>query len=524
MIHDITKISTLVEEQFSEFYRDEGPNFIAFVRSFYEWLELEGNLLHSVNSLQDNLDIDTTVSEYLLHFKSAYMANLPDNILGNQRLLQKHILDLYRSKGSPEAIRLLFRLYFNEDIDLYIPSSDILRTSDGNWISRQYIEVSDSLSNADIVGKDVIGSSTGAIAFCTDYEQRTVENKVIHVLFVENVRGSFRVGELLTATGIESALFPYIRGSIAAIDVYSSDSLFEIGDTVISKTNPTRGTELKVYGLQTSGETEVIPNLIYGGTGYSINANVSITAGSNTAGSGLAFTVGSITNTMDYIILDMPLAPYANVKLNVADYGMNANVNNISSTLASSLNPQTLTVGTVGSLYVTSTGSGYDGTVNSKITERAMLVYNIVDPNGGIAGNNAIVITEPSYGIDVIRQLTVTNSGFGNYIDGQIFEGWIEGDILKQFSGVIRLSALGTEKGYFIGNNGFLNSTKYIQDNYYYQEFSYEVQSTRALETYSDILRKIAHPSGNEMFGRIAISKSLDLDLSVTGLSISHTL
>jgi len=40
-----TKISPLIENMFPSFYREEGPNFIAFVKAYYEWLEENSQLL-----------------------------------------------------------------------------------------------------------------------------------------------------------------------------------------------------------------------------------------------------------------------------------------------------------------------------------------------------------------------------------------------------------------------------------------------------------------------------------------------
>jgi hypothetical protein len=35
-------ISNFVESQFPVFYQEEGPNFILFMKAYYEWMETEG--------------------------------------------------------------------------------------------------------------------------------------------------------------------------------------------------------------------------------------------------------------------------------------------------------------------------------------------------------------------------------------------------------------------------------------------------------------------------------------------------
>ena len=48
------KISPLVENMFPSFYREEGPNFVMFVKAYYEWLETN----HQVIQLEDNTNFN----------------------------------------------------------------------------------------------------------------------------------------------------------------------------------------------------------------------------------------------------------------------------------------------------------------------------------------------------------------------------------------------------------------------------------------------------------------------------------
>ena len=63
-------ISPFIAQQFPAFYRDEGPNFIAFVKAYYEWMEQSGNIIHESRSLLDYLDIDSTSESFLTYFKN----------------------------------------------------------------------------------------------------------------------------------------------------------------------------------------------------------------------------------------------------------------------------------------------------------------------------------------------------------------------------------------------------------------------------------------------------------------------
>lgn len=59
-----------------------------------------------------------------------------------------------------------------------------------------------------------------------------------------------------------------------------------------------------------------------------------------------------------------------------------------------------------------------------------------------------------------------------------------------------------TYPGYYDGTFGFLSWDKFLQDNFYYQEFSYEIISSQTFDRYKDLAKKLLHPSGTILFNR----------------------
>ena len=100
-------ISSLIESQFPGFYHEDGDNFVAFVKAYYEWLDQGGS---ESRKLLEYRDVDYTVDSFLDHFKNEFLNSLPENTAASKAFLVKHIQDLYKSKGSSEANKLLFSL------------------------------------------------------------------------------------------------------------------------------------------------------------------------------------------------------------------------------------------------------------------------------------------------------------------------------------------------------------------------------------------------------------------------------
>ena len=92
---------------------------------------------------------------------------------------------------------------------------------------------------------------------------------------------------------------------------------------------------------------------------------------------------------------------------------------------------------------------------------------------------------------------TVTNSGSGTSAE------------------IIATGGAGSQsrEGFWDGEDGILSGAHKMQDNNYYQSFSYVIKSTRNLSEYKQIFKKMVHPAGFRMFGNFLLSE----DLVVTG-------
>jgi hypothetical protein len=302
-----TSISPFVDSQFPAFYREQGPNFIAFIKAYYEWLEQPNGITYTANnivyksddinvinqsrSLLDYIDVDTTEQQFVQHFKNTYINSLPENIAADKQLLVKHILDLYRSKGSQRSYELLFRLLFNEDITIYTPNNFLFKPSDGNWVVPHYIEVSGSQYLNDMIGKEIYNSSGTASAVVENFYAKVEQNKIINVLYISSVAGRFKFGEKIICDAIPELNIsnaPTIVGSLTSVSVQSGGYNYSPGD-VVSVIGSGSGGKARVVSTQNQNG-KVVFNLINGGSGFSSNPvisvlptlNIFITGASNT--------------------------------------------------------------------------------------------------------------------------------------------------------------------------------------------------------------------------------------------------
>ena len=70
--------------------------------------------------------------------------------------------------------------------------------------------------------------------------------------------------------------------------------------------------------------------------------------------------------------------------------------------------------------------------------------------------------------------------------------------------------------GYYDGEAGRVSADSYLQDNFYYQDFSYVIRTSKGILDYTELLRKMVHPAGLKPFGRYLLSRSRELSLAQT--------
>lgn len=250
------------------------------------------NVIGKSRELLEYRDIDTTLEQFVDQFKLKYMNNIPSDILSDKRFLVKHILDLYRSKGTKRAYELLFRLLFNEDIQVYIPGEDIFTSSDAEWFVPTYIEVNDNPFLEQMIGKEIIGTASAARAVVETVFRKIVNRSVYNVVFLNNVKGNFVYDEQILCpelTEMTIAEAPVVIGSLSSISIVNGGANYEIGDILNVKGSGAGGLARVAATRDENGK--VTFTLLNGGSGFSVNADIIVSGG---GGAGATFKIGGL--------------------------------------------------------------------------------------------------------------------------------------------------------------------------------------------------------------------------------------
>ena len=126
--------SNLYIEQFSETQFDIDETIVgkssgmeAKVASF------TASPLHASNNLLSYADVDKTSGDFLEFFRRDFMPFIDRDVLANKRLLQKHVQDLYLSKGSKESYEFLFRILYGLEAEVTFPGDNVIKPSESEF-------------------------------------------------------------------------------------------------------------------------------------------------------------------------------------------------------------------------------------------------------------------------------------------------------------------------------------------------------------------------------------------------------
>ena len=307
MTQNLFNPSDIVESQIPSFIRDNNPLFVKFMQYYYQFVEQSNIQSITQNVLQFN-DIDQVEMQYLQTFFEEFNS-IPQSIAADPRLVAKHIYDLYKSKGTPTAVKLLFQILFGEQVDVTFPSSNVLRSSVGNWV----VETVFSLQ---ILSGGII-STTDTIQLTSIYGTQNFP-----IIFMETTPGSAELrvyAELNSSFNISSVTAQLYSSSTGSLDATTTMEHFPSSINIINPGSNWKVNQLVIFpasGLPTIAQITSV-NQTGGITGLQIVQHGQATAFISTIDTRLTTiqTLFNVTYSVGYIDI------YVNgVRLSMQDY------------------------------------------------------------------------------------------------------------------------------------------------------------------------------------------------------------
>ncbi len=534
------KISSLVSSQFPEFIREEGPKFVSFLQAYYEFLERDGGAVKAARSISDYQDVDRTADSFVEYFRREFMPSIPKSVIADKRLLAKYIREFYRTRGSQESYRFLFRAIFDKEIEFYYPGDDILRASDGRWARETVIRLSSPMSATPTVmdGATVTGLTSGAKGRVQGVFLINLSGIDLYEMNLEAVSGTFTDGETVRDSLGNTATITNVSGTLEDILLGTYKGAFHRAGDIVTISGPGATTaNAEVTG--TTDQSALTFRLVNPGSGYRIACTSIVVSGGG--GVGASFSIYSVSNTANVSINSDKINSLKNVPLNTGATFVSTGANstavsanlataNVSSVIGAKLKFSNVSVSSIDTIELVNPGTGY--TSMPTITVRDQEIADLDQAAayyGGYKGKNAVVVANSAYGaITSIRvnarganfnkneALSVLNTTVGNAIvTSTAADKFGTSHTLRRKatyapSVTARVSGVSSLPGRYIDTKGWLSWNNRLQDNEFYQEYSYVVKVSELVVKYVDVLKRALHPAGTRFYGFYEMSSTID--------------
>ena len=211
----------------------------------------------TLTQLLEYADVNDTLDDFFVQFRNTFLQTIPNTLTSglDKRQLTKNILSLYKRKGTKKANEIFFRALFNETPEIYYPTVDMLRVSDGKFNTTEILKATlvsptdgdmTKLKGQTITQANIVGNPNVNIATAI------VEDVTVATILVGGIQQN--VATLVINKGSVSGSFVTNDGSKVLLDGTDGSSTDE-GDNILNEDDS--GDEILT---QTSVEFTGVPN------------------------------------------------------------------------------------------------------------------------------------------------------------------------------------------------------------------------------------------------------------------------
>ena len=243
------------------------------------------NPIENIQQLLNYTDPDHTIHDFLNQMKEEFLKTIPTDThpsLDTRKLI-KNIKSLYRAKGTDKAHKAFFRMLFNENSEVYKPTEDMLRISDGKFSTNTFIRCTQTATQAlndprFLIGEQIkqtnnpadddINEATAIVENITKFREGAVE--IIEVEINDDTTvGTFVNGEVLEGPSFDdpnTIIKLTVSQAVSTTAITNAGSTLTVGDEATISGGGGAGARIQVGDITGAGVDEVIVNAA--GTGY----------------------------------------------------------------------------------------------------------------------------------------------------------------------------------------------------------------------------------------------------------------
>lgn len=227
------QIANAINRFIPEHIRQDHPDLIAFVQAYFRYLEEEHESGYYQNTLPQQRDIRTQDKVFLQQIEKELGLFVPREYEATPLLFYDKISELWRSKGSEDAIKTFFQLLLDDIAQIRYPWDRVLKPSDGVWNEPQKLRIAIIQGDPnEFLGQRIQQIEEYGLGTVEDIQQKPYADITLFELSLARGQtfGNFSAGNRITAPGINA--IGEIYNSVSRINVVDGGSGYRVGDRV----------------------------------------------------------------------------------------------------------------------------------------------------------------------------------------------------------------------------------------------------------------------------------------------------
>lgn len=458
-------ISALIASFVPDHVLDKYPQLIAFAKAYFDFLEQSNTAGYYTNMLPEQRSIHTQQDQFLQYIQKELGIFVPRVYAADPKVFYDKISELWRAKGSEDAIKTFFLLFLDDVVEVTYPWANVLIPSDGRWVKDDILRVTmRSGDAADLVGKQIKQISSEATAVVSKVDSRTYSDGVIYdlTLIKSTIRHKFDPQEDIVVT-TDPTIRAEIYRSLTGFTIVNRGTGYAVGDRITVKGFDGFTFIAFVSSVSLTGEILDIQITNFGSGNTPIHVRLD--------------NVDQV-KPASYYVKNFILYEYL-------DDQRDGPAQNWSNKLIAAVTPTIVDLEEEPGLGVKSTVFEQDYAVNDNIF--------FADDYTGVS-SFAYLPGAVTQSLESIRRVVLdinTKNGVG-------------ADLLLNFGSITHYP------GRYEGVHGQLDESIVIHDSYYYQKYSYEVKTIHSSNEWINQLTRAVHPAGTKVFGNVFVFNALD--------------
>lgn len=543
-------------------------NYVLLMKKYYEFMNLEGNPSEILNRDGTARQIENATSLFLTriynelgqgYFKPEKIKDVSENIFKNLGVI-------YRAKGSLESINVLFSIVFGEEVEYWLPKDFILRASDGDWkqdfsltceiisgdpfdIIGVFAQVETTypgqptqrfeaeISRIDLLDGNKCRVYLSRFSIKAFYDGSTIKYKNVELRLIDTTNTILK--RISGGSGFKrGSTFPlraynrnYVSSSLSLYGQAYVDRLSKYFNTRISNRRYiSEGNRLNKYEFESVSRQSYTDGVViedirreyenyrlikYGkdvikvSFGPDGNRQISQQIDNDN------YDAPSILVDWDIIIEEVikisagvTTGPFYTFLTEIGPHGFaRADLDNNGS----------IDIDDVENLLRVLMGfkinPSYENWFRTKLqTDLLQIAY----PTPTLISNDSAVLLPVLF--DEFGSITQERFITFGYNYPMVFAALLENDVGDPAIYLINSESVAKDQGYYNDIGGFLSDQTKIQDNDFYQEFSYVIRSGVTFDQFKNVIDRMIHPAGMKAFSEQLITQQINLESDIDDL------